>query len=60
MTTAPRPDPLIDEIREIRARLWEEADHDFKRVAEEHQRIAEELHGRIVHKPGDEPQNRSA
>ena len=60
MTSTPRPDPLIDDIRAIRARLWEQAGHDLKRVAEEHRRIAEQLRDRIVRKPGDDPQKRTA
>lgn len=40
-------DPLIDEVREIRARLWAEAGEDLDRAAAELRRVEDRYRDRV-------------
>lgn len=55
-TPPPRPDPLIDEVRAIRTKLWDDCGHDFDRVAEQLREIQRRYAKRI--RPVPEPDRR--
>lgn len=44
--------PILDEIRQIRAEIEEECDHDFDKIFAEAMKIQEEVADRLVVKPG--------
>jgi hypothetical protein len=43
-----RPDPIVDEIREVRRRISEEFGHDPKRLAEHYMKLQEKHADRLV------------
>ncbi len=54
-------DPLIDEVREIRARLWAEAGEDLDRAAAEMRRVEERYRDRVrLPRPRETPDRRTA
>jgi len=59
--TPPR-DPLIDEIREIRSRLWSDCGEDLDRVAEQLREVEERYKDRVKPPPttADHPGRKSA
>ena len=42
------PDPLIDEVREVRRKLYEQSDNDVEKLCERLREIEEQYRSRIV------------
>ncbi len=50
-----KPNPIVDEIREVRHRISEEFGHDPKRLAEHYMKLQEEHADRLVRSPESKP-----
>lgn len=50
MTDAEQPDPLIDEIREIRARISREHGDDLQRLYEHYVEYEKQFEGRLIYR----------
>jgi len=47
----PLPDPLIDEVRQRRQRIWDECDHDARKLYERIQRVQREHPDQLIPRP---------
>jgi len=51
-SAAERKDPLIDEVRRIRAEISKEYDHDLGKLCDHLREVESEYGGKVVHKRG--------
>jgi hypothetical protein len=45
-------DPLVDEVRRIRAQISEQHGHDLERMFEDLRKVQQEYGGKVIHKRG--------
>ena len=55
----PKPDPVIDEIREVRHRISERFGHDPERLVAYYMKLQEQYRDRLIRGPQGKPTDKS-